>query len=55
MNSNMVNPERFDHLHLVYHFTVPLNKWIHSSQFWQFDSNAYDDEMVCARKIEKNM
>ena len=25
MNSNMVKPEKFDHLHLVYHFTVPLN------------------------------
>ena len=25
MNSNMVKPEKFDHLHLVYHITVPLN------------------------------
>ena len=25
MNSNMVKPEKFDHLHLVYHFTVPLS------------------------------
>ena len=24
VNSNMVKPERFDLLHLVYHFTVPL-------------------------------
>ena len=24
MNSNMVKPEKFDLLHLVYHFTVPL-------------------------------
>ena len=24
MNSNMVKPEKLDHLHLVYHFTVPL-------------------------------
>ena len=24
MNSNMVKPEKFVHLHLVYHFTVPL-------------------------------
>ena len=24
MNSNMVKPEQFDHLHLVYHFSVPL-------------------------------
>ena len=24
MNSNMVKPEKFGHLHLVYHFAVPL-------------------------------
>ena len=24
MNSNMVRPEKFANLHLVYHFTVPL-------------------------------
>ena len=24
MNSDMVKPEKFGHLHLVYHFTVPL-------------------------------
>ena len=24
MNSNIVKPEKFDHLHLVYNFTVPL-------------------------------
>ena len=26
MNSNMVKPEKFAHLHLVYHFTVLLSK-----------------------------
>ena len=26
MNSNMVKPEKFDHLQLVYHFIVPLTK-----------------------------
>ena len=26
MGSNMVKPEQVHHLHLVYHFTVPLNK-----------------------------
>ena len=25
MNSNMVKPEKFGYLHLVYPFTVPLN------------------------------
>ena len=24
MNSDMVKPEKFGHLHIVYHFTVPL-------------------------------
>ena len=24
VNSDMIKPEKFDHLHLVYHFTVPL-------------------------------
>ena len=24
MNSDMVKPEKFGHLHLVYHFTLPL-------------------------------
>ena len=25
MNSNIVKPEKFGILHLVYHFTIPLN------------------------------
>ena len=25
MNSNMVKPEKFGHLHLVYHIAVPLS------------------------------
>ena len=25
MNSNMVKPETFGHVHLVYHFTIPLS------------------------------
>ena len=25
MKSDMVKPEKFGHLHLVYHFTVPLS------------------------------
>ena len=31
MNSDTAKPEKFDHLHLVYHFTVPLKKSV--SQF----------------------
>ena len=26
MNSNMVKPDKFDHLHLVYHFTVSFKR-----------------------------
>ena len=25
VNSNMIKPEKFDHFHLVYHFTIPLS------------------------------
>ena len=39
MNSNMVKPENFDRLHLVYHFTVLLNniwnKEINTQKFLQ--------------------
>ena len=26
MNSDMVKPDKFDHLHLVYHFTVSFKR-----------------------------
>ena len=28
MNSNMVKPEKFGHLYLVYHFTIPLTGYL---------------------------
>ena len=28
MNSNMIKPEKFDHIHLVYHFTVHLKDFV---------------------------
>ena len=31
MNSNMVKPEKYDHLHLGYHSTIPLNSQISDS------------------------
>ena len=31
MNSSMVKPEKFGHLHLVYHFTIPLSKHVGKS------------------------
>ena len=34
MNSNMVIPEKIGHLHLVYHFTVPLGSYIQKTLFW---------------------
>ena len=36
INLNIVRPEKSDHFHLVYHFTVPLReqKW-HMSGVWQ--------------------
>ena len=34
VNSNRVKPENFDHLHLVYHFTIPLR--LFQSPFLQF-------------------
>ena len=32
MNSNIVKPKKFGHLHLVYHFTIPLKLWL-----WDLD------------------
>ena len=29
MNANMVKPEKFANLYLVYHFTVPLEEFYH--------------------------
>ena len=35
MNSNMVKPEKFHHLRLVFHFTVPLNiRNLNHAHFW---------------------
>ena len=33
MNSDMVKPEKFGHLHLVYHFTIPLSNVNNSTCF----------------------
>ena len=30
MNSNIVKPGKFGHLHLVYHFTVPLKELLYA-------------------------
>ena len=40
MSSNIVKPETFDHLFLVYHFTVPL-KWLLMLRILSTES-AYD-------------
>ena len=36
MNSNMVKPKKFGHLHLVYHFTVPLSFLISKNLMQKF-------------------
>ena len=49
MNSNMVKPEKFGHLHLVYHFTIPLTK----GQFTQNLKNGSDIyELVHQKNLE---
>ena len=45
MNSNMVKPEKFGHLHLVYHFTVPLNE----------DQVLEPPPLVTYEKVQKSM
>ena len=48
MNSNMVKLEKFDHLHLVYHFTVPLNYYkIYSKNI--FDSIKTEHKISISR------
>ena len=43
MNSNMVQPEKFSHLHLVYYFTIPLTQPTFNSilRAWQQKVNLY--------------
>ena len=42
-----VKPEKFDHLHLVYHFTVPLNlSWRSKSMDWFLYDNGLRHERV---------
>ena len=38
MNSDMVKPEKLDHRHLVYHFTVPLRQ---KELFWYHKLKTY--------------
>ena len=37
VNSNMVKPEKFDRLHLVYHFMLPLEAGFFWSNYSAFD------------------
>ena len=41
MNSNMVKPETFDHLHLVYNFTVALKLQRVARKHFQFSINIF--------------
>ena len=38
MNSDMVKPEKSDHLHLFYHFSVPLSI---VQIYWKYTSKVY--------------
>ena len=40
----MVKPEKFDHLHLVYHFTVPLTVLLKKNQCMQYSQFAVNKE-----------
>ena len=50
MNSNMVKLEKFDHVQLVYHFKVPLNKIVSEGVYF-FISTAtlihWKNHMMC--------
>ena len=37
----MVKPEKFGHLHLVYHFTVPLSKYVFSKVIECLEQNIW--------------
>ena len=42
MNSDMIKPEIFGHLHLVYHFTVPMVQLFHEILYFQKSCNLID-------------
>ena len=54
MNPNMVKPEKFGHLHLVYHFTFPLRVKAHSKPW--FDSEIFSamQKKTCYTQDTKN-
>ena len=41
MHSNMVKPEKIDHLHIVYHFTVPLKQTKLNNWFLQYSNSIH--------------
>ena len=41
MNSNMVKPEKFGHLRLVYHLTIPLNRTLVLVAYFSFKKPRY--------------
>ena len=50
MNSDMVKPEKFGHLHLVYHFTVPLSV---CNKVLMSESQAH--RFITTTSVSKNM
>ena len=57
MDSNMVKPEKFDHLYIVYYFTAPLKDILKSlkaifQSFFQCDENILG--RVCSKAKPKD-
>ena len=59
MNSNIVKPEKFGHLHLVYHFTIPLrpfiNMFILKSVMIKDDTRVYGFSLLKIYVTDKNL
>ena len=59
MNSNIVKPEKFGHLHLVYHFTIPLrsfiNMFILKSVMIKDDTRVYGLSLLKIYVTDKNL
>ena len=47
MNSDIVKAEKFVHLHLVYHFTVPLSKLQKATRFYELGKSWQNVQKSC--------
>ena len=53
MNSDIVKSEKFGHLHLVYHFTVPLKHLVNCLNANKISLNVEKTEMVIFQSKQK--